>query len=174
MATPIVPINEGMPPPVNLLSNREASLSAREEKAAAMARSWVTGDDPVVRGNDGRVMYRFGGPLPTVVCAPLMVCDIELQAGERVLSLDIGDPRFTVSFALSGSGNAKTVHVRIKPTDTDLVTNVNITTDRRTYVVKLLSRSQDWMPIVAFTYPEDAQAQLVALQVAMAKEERTP
>jgi hypothetical protein len=40
-------------------------------------------------GSNGRVVYTFGAGLPTIVCARLRVCIIELQAGERMM----GEPQ---------------------------------------------------------------------------------
>ena len=40
-------------------------------------------------GPDGKVPYSYGAGLPTVVCAPLRICIIELQLGEKVM----GEPR---------------------------------------------------------------------------------
>jgi type IV secretion system protein VirB9 len=100
-----------------------------------------------------------------VVCAPLYVCDIALQAGETVNDLDIGDAvRWKVTPASSGSGPDTTTHVIVKPTDTGLTTNLLITTNRRTYSIKLVSREHDWMPSVSFAYPEDARAKWAAFQ----------
>jgi type IV secretion system protein VirB9 len=49
--------------------------------------------------------------------------------------------------------------VIIKPTDIGLVTNLVITTDRRAYTIKLVSRREDWMPRVSFFYPDAVQQQ---------------
>jgi P-type conjugative transfer protein TrbG len=61
--------------------------------------------------------------------------------------------------ATQGSGTGAITHVIIKPTDIGLVTNLVITTDRRAYTIKLVSRREDWMPRVSFFYPDAVQQQ---------------
>jgi type IV secretion system protein VirB9 len=113
------------------------------------------------------VVYTFGTSLPSIVCAPLHVCDIELQPAETVNDINAGDPvRWKITPAFSGSAEGKTTHVIVKPTDTALTTDLIITTDRRTYVLKLVSRRNDWMPVVSFSYAEDVHAQWAAYKVA--------
>ena len=83
-----------------------------------------------------------------------------LQAGEAVNDLNVGDSvRWKITPATQGAGDSLITHVMIKPTDVGLVTNLVITTNRRTYIVKLLSRERDWMPRVAFDYPDDPAPQ---------------
>lgn len=155
------------PPPVNLLSNKNATLTPREKQALALSRSWVGNATMPARGDAGAVMFTFGATLPSVVCAPLYVCDITLQPGEVVNDINIGDAvRWKVSPATSGAGPNATTHVIVKPTDAALSTNLVITTDRRTYVLKLVSRQKDWMPRVAFHYPEDTEAAWAAYKAA--------
>ena len=54
-----------------------------------MSEKWRTENNAPAAGPDGRVLYSFGAGLPTVVCAPLRVCIIELQAGEKI----VGEPQ---------------------------------------------------------------------------------
>jgi type IV secretion system protein VirB9 len=84
-------------------------------------------------GADGRVLYSYGAGLPTVVCAPLRVCIIELQAGEKLAGEPhIGDSiRWNVSPAMFRHGDAATTVIVLKPQIAGLETNLLITTDRR-------------------------------------------
>lgn len=108
-------------------------------------------------GKDGRVLYTFGSGLATVVCAPLRVCVLELQQGEQVVGEPhIGDSvRWSVQPAVSGAGNSVTNMVVIKPKEAGLDTNLVVPTNRRTYYVRLLSRQNEYLPLVAFAYPDD-------------------
>jgi type IV secretion system protein VirB9 len=63
-----------------------------------------------------------------------------------------------VSPSQVGEGPTATTHITVKPTDTGLTTNMIISTNRRNYTIKLVSRKDDWMPLVAFSYPEDEAA----------------
>lgn len=154
-----------MPPPIPLLSP-SAPLDAKERQAATLARRWRSRAQMPTPGEDGVVRYIYGATLPSVVCAPLMVCALELQPGEVVLPpVTLGDSvRWKVMPAISGEGAGRTTHVMIKPTDAGLVTNLVLTTNRRIYTVKLVSTQREWMPRVAFSYPDDMQGQWAAYQ----------
>jgi type IV secretion system protein VirB9 len=134
------------PPPINLLSP-SAQLNAKEKQAVALAR------------------FLYGATLPTVVCAPLQVCDLALQPGEIVNSVNVGDKvRWNISPGVSGSADGRVTHLIIKPADAGLVSSLVIETDRRTYAIKLVSTQHEWMPLVAFNYPDDLQRQWSAYQ----------
>lgn len=157
------------PPPVNLLSGTDSTLTTRETKNVATARRFIDGPsdqgrDLATEGAQSSVVFRFGGPMPSVVCAVGYICDLALQAGEVVNTVAVGDPvRWKITPATSGSAGAITTHVVIKPSDIGLSTNLLVTTDRRTYSLKLVSRKDDWMPTISFTYPEDEAAQWAAV-----------
>ncbi len=180
MAVPVPAIEmedgyDGPPPPVNLFSGTDSVLTAREESNVATAKQYITGPAPLTDlaapGEAGTVVFRFGAVMPSVICAPLYVCDIALQAGEAVSSVQVGDAmRWRVVPAISGAGSAQVTHVVVKPTDIGLSTNMLITTDRRTYQIKLVSRKDDWMPSVSFSYPEDEAAQWAALRLQADKQ----
>lgn len=168
--TPAV-VRAAPPPPVNLLSGRNAKLTHRERKALDYSKEWIDGTGAVGRGANGSVTYRFGGPIPTLVCAPLQVCSIDLQPGETVNQIDVGDGvRWMISPASSGPNSATVTHVVVKVTDSDLTSSLLINTDRRTYTIKLVSRMHDWMPHMNFTYPEDEAQRWAQLRSSEAKE----
>ncbi|WEV50252.1 P-type conjugative transfer protein TrbG (plasmid) [Acinetobacter sp. ESL0695] len=147
--------------PINYLNNSNPVLNPKEVKGTEMANEWVNRNDIPGRGDSGSVVYQFGASLPTVVCAPFYVCTIKLQKGEEVSKLDVADQvRWKITPSLVGSGDDQTTYLIVKPTDSNLATNLTVATDRRLYVIKLLSRINDWMPIVSFQYPEDQQRAL--------------
>lgn len=154
---------ERTPLPLNLLSGRDARLTHTEKESLTVSMDWINSSQTPAHGEEGRVVYTYGATLPSVVCAPLHVCDITLEPGEVVNDINAGDPvRWKISPAISGSGEHKTTHVLVKPTDSALTTNLDVSTDRRMYVIKLVSRANDWMPLVAFAYPDDPQASWAA------------
>jgi type IV secretion system protein VirB9 len=55
----------------------------------------------------------------------------------------------------SGTGDAEQIHVLIKPLAADISTNIVINTDRRTYLLDLMSSAKDFMPSISFSYPDD-------------------
>lgn len=148
-------------------SARNPTLTAQEKAALALARQWRNPDaqgGPPVAGPDGMVRFLYGAQQPSIVCAVLQVCDIELQAGEQVNSIHLGDAaRWLVEPAVTGSGAAEVQHLVVKPLDVGLETSLLVTTDRRTYHLRLRSHRTAFMPRVGFTYPEEAQAKWEAL-----------
>lgn len=143
-------------------SKNNPKLTEQEKAAIAIAKRWSagtpTGIKPVA-GANGSVRFLFGAQQPSIVCAVLQVCDVALQPGEQVNSIHLGDAaRWTVEPAITGRGPMETLHLIIKPMDVGLETSLIVTTDRRTYHMRLRSHRTQYMPQVAFTYPEDSLA----------------
>jgi P-type conjugative transfer protein TrbG len=158
-----------MPPPVRLMSP-SAPLNAKEQQAVALARRWANRNEMPHVGEDGVVHFMFGATLPTVVCAPLQVCDLALQPAEIVNNVNVGDKvRWNVSPGMSGSPAGQVTHLIIKPTDAGLVSSMTIETNRRTYAIKLVSTQDSWMPLIAFDYPDDTQRQWSAYRQNVAR-----
>ena len=148
----------------------DLKLTATERQSVALSKRWMNSGAAPAVGDNGAVVFTFGVSMPTVVCSPLHVCDVALEPGEIIHDIHTGDRvRWKVYPAITGSGATQTTHLIIKATDNALATNLNIATDRRTYVIALVSRKADWMPLVAFAYPEDSQAAWVQYQAAQAK-----
>jgi type IV secretion system protein VirB9 len=108
-------------------------------------------------GKDGRVLYTYGAGLATVVCAPLRICVLELEPGEKITGEpQIGDSvRWIITPATSGRGSQETPMIVIKPKQAGLDTTLLVTTDRRAYYIRLVSKADDFLARVAFAYPED-------------------
>ncbi|MGC1586606.1 MAG: P-type conjugative transfer protein TrbG [Rhodomicrobium sp.] len=154
------PTLDGPPPRTPLFAGPQAPLTPKEAKGVRIGKEWAGNRAGPGRGDEGATVFLFGSTLPTIVCAPLYVCDLALQEGEAVNDLNVGDSvRWKITPATQGAGESLITHVMIKPTDVGLVTNLVITTNRRTYIVKLLSRAADWMPRAAFDYPDDPATQ---------------
>lgn len=136
-----------------------ASLDGKDRQGVQLASQWMKHQAEPMAGDRGRVVFAYGETLPTIVCAPLRVCDMALQPGEAVKSVKLGDTiRWKISPAKSGPEDNETTHVIIKPTQANLETTMMIGTDRRTYHVRLVSHKAQWMPYVGFQYPEDTAA----------------
>jgi P-type conjugative transfer protein TrbG len=135
----------------------ELPLSPGAQAAVRVGEKWLTDTTSPTPGSDGRVVYSFGAGLPTMVCAPLRVCIVELQAGERLVGEPhIGDAvRWNVAPALYGNGESATTVVILKPQESGLDTNLLVTTDRRAYYLRLISKPEDYIARVAFAYPAD-------------------
>ncbi|GAA0309810.1 hypothetical protein GCM10009087_19830 [Sphingomonas oligophenolica] len=102
------------------------------------------------------------GAIYHVYTAPERVTDIALQPGEVLGSVASGDTaRWVIGDTSSGNGAEKRAHVLVKPFAAGLVTNLVITTDRRTYHLALSSAAGAAMSALSWTYPQDA---LIALR----------
>lgn len=130
------------------------------QRALSESNQWAENPDAMpMRDAGGRVLFPFSQSAPTIVCAPLHVCDIELQAGELVQGTPhIGDSvRWKISPALSGTDEKRVTHLIIKPTEAGLDTNLIIPTDRHTYHIRLVSSTTRYVSSVGFFYPEDQE-----------------
>ena len=135
----------------------DVTLSPTAQQAVEFSASWRAQKNGAAPGPDGRVLFAFGAGLPTVVCAPLRVCLIELQPGEKLVGEpQIGDSvRWNVAPATYGKGDESTAMLVLKPQMPGLDTNLLITTDRRAYYVRLVSKAEDYVSRVAFVYNDD-------------------
>lgn len=135
-----------------------ANLEPKDKEALKLAAAWIKHPITPKRADNGTVIFSYGESLPTIVCAPLRLCDIALQPGETVKHVRLGDTvRWKTSPASSGPEIAPTTHAIVKPLEANLETTLLITTDRRTYHLRLVSDKKNWMPQVAFEYPEDQE-----------------
>ena len=139
-------------------SHNNPKLTPEEQTGIGIADRWrassATGTKAVA-GTDGSVRFVFGVSTPSILCAVLQVCDVALEPGEQVNNLNVGDPRWTVEPAITGSGPKEVQHLIIKPQDVGLDTTLVVTTNRRTYHLRLRSHRTKFMPYVTFIYPTD-------------------
>lgn len=143
-----------------------AELNPAAVSATEVSHQWESGAAMPTPGADGRVVYIFGQGMPVMVCAPLRVCAIELQAGEHLQSQpQIGDSRrWEITPVLSGSGLDETPLLIVKPIETGLETDLIVSTDRRTYVFRLVSDPARFVSRLAFQYPGEDSAKWAAFQ----------
>jgi len=137
----------------------DVALNATGTEAVLLSREWTESHNVPLPGKDGRVVYPYGGGLPVMVCAPLHVCILELEPGEKIVGEPhIGDSiRWEISPTASGSGPDATPLVIIKPRIAGLDTTMVVPTDRRAYYVRLESKPNEYVARVAFSYPEESQ-----------------
>jgi P-type conjugative transfer protein TrbG len=147
--------------PTGLQLKTDVPLDATALEAVQVSQKWRDEKAATAAGSDGRVMYTFGAGLPTIVCAPLRVCMIELQAGEKIEGEpQVGDSiRWNISPAVYGTGDQSTAVIVLKPHVSGLDTNLLVTTDRRAYYLRLISKPEEYVARVAFQYPDDDNAE---------------
>lgn len=154
---PTAASSAALPAPAGYKPRLDLHLGQTAQEAVQMSEKWMAEHNQPSVGQDGRVLYTFGAGLPTVVCAPLRVCIVELQAGEKLVGEPhIGDSvRWTLSPAAFGSADSSTSVIVLKPQSPGLDTNLLVTTDRRAYYLRLLSKPEEYVARVAFAYPDD-------------------
>ena len=120
------PAQPQLPPPPKDLHPKDVPLNQIEREAVRVSERWRGEGTQPAAGPDGRVLYAYGGGLPTVVCAPLRVCIVELQAGEKIVGEPhIGDSvRWNIAPAMYGSGDQSTSVIVLKPQSPGLDTNL--------------------------------------------------
>ena len=134
----------------------------RVNRANAAARVQPVRDGFI---NAVQVYPYSAGALYQAYTAPGEITDIALQEGEQLVGtgpVAAGDTvRWIIGDTESGTGPTKKVHILVKPTRPNLMTNLVINTDRRTYLLELRSTEKTYMASVSWQYPED---QLIALR----------
>jgi len=145
------------------ISKTNVRLNSKEWEALKLSKEWINRKINPVMESNGRLVYIYGATMPTIICSPLMTSDLELQPGENVNDVIVGDTaRWLVVVGQSGTPGREATHIIIKPLDAGLVTTAVITTDRRVYHLKLVSRRKGYNPYVSFIYPEDQKKVLEA------------
>lgn len=147
--------------PKGYLPRTDVPLNPTALEAVRVSEKWRGSENAPASGPDGRVLFSYAAGLPVVVCAPLRVCIIELQPGEKITGEpQVGDSvRWNISPAMYGQGEDTTSVIVLKPQEPGLDTNLLITTDRRAYYLRLVSKPQDYIARVAFSYPQDENNQ---------------
>ncbi len=116
--------------------------------------------------NDGRwpvyrtaelVLYPYGEePEPVIDCEPLRTTDIQLQSGETITDVAMGDTeRWMATPAASGDPRNAVPHLAVKPQAPGIGTNLTIYTTKHIYHVLLRSRGSRAMQEVEFYYPDE-------------------
>jgi len=130
-----------------------------DPQVQAAMRAWKSGQPaPIIRTTEF-IQYPYGLTEAIVTCEPLRVCDVELDTGEEIQNVSIGDTsRWLVHPAFSGARENLTPHVMVKPAEYAITTNAIVTTNRRTYYLGLVSKAKGdpgYVRRVKFYYPQD-------------------
>jgi P-type conjugative transfer protein TrbG len=156
----------------SLLGGQEPELNAQERAGVQITEAWRQRSyESMVSqaGTTGSVLFKYDQSYPSIVCAILQVTDIELEPGEVVTQVNLGDTtRWSVESAVSGSGSEQTQHLIVKPRDIGLTTSLVVTTDHRTYHLMLVSDGKEFMHSVRFVYEHAQPASTAAPLVAPA------
>lgn len=161
-------------------ANAGTKYNELEDAAVVQARIWQAGGKAKpIMSSDGKIIFAFGQSMPKLTCSPTRACDVEMQAGEKVKKVILGDK---VNWEWQGAESIErglTIqHVVFQPRDNDVESNVIITTDRRTYHMKLFAPKHEgvYLNRVGFYYPQDLvqdwEEKVWAAEAAQIKEEK--
>lgn len=154
-----------------VLTGSNPSLTPQEQAGLAHVEQGTIAGSAPVAGANGFITFPYGVNQISIVCAPLHVCDVALQPGEQVNSVNVGDNvRWSIEPALTGSGAEEVQHVIIKPREVGLETSLVVATNRRAYYLRLRSHKTRYMPQVAFSYPEDSAVKFEMLKARQQRE----
>ncbi len=136
------------PPPLNLVT--EAEPKAEAPPAPPTAEQVLAAQSPEVRQaikehdksgdwaiyrTPGYTLYPYNqGPQPAVDYEPLRTSDIQLQPGETITDVAIGDSeRWMATPASSGDPRNPVPHLAVKPQAPGIQTNLTIYTTKHIY-----------------------------------------
>ncbi len=93
---------------------------------------------------------------PILACAPLHLCVVQLEQGENINNIELGDSaHWAVYTALMGTASRGSYQVAIKPLQGNISTDLVITTSKRTYNFGLVSKMGQPTQVVNFYYPQE-------------------
>lgn len=148
-------------------------MTSEELKATYQSGEWQKGSGIVTRGTEGKVVFLYGQGQPSIICAPLQVCDIELEPQESIKDVLLGDSvRWSVEAASSGEGRGETIHLIVRPTEPGLHTSMIVTTSKRTYHIRLRSHENRYMARVGFSYPNALSKDLATVNARLGGSDR--
>ncbi len=121
----------------------------------AYEKYMATGNAEAIKG-DGFITLPFNPyNRPIIQCAPLQLCQIILEKGEKINAISLGDSmRWMTDKIYTGTAENGSWIVILKPTALDISTNLTIATDKRVYNLGLLSKN-GVSPVVNFWYPSE-------------------
>ncbi|AVA38363.1 P-type conjugative transfer protein TrbG [Cupriavidus metallidurans] len=129
-----------------------------DDAVLAQAKRWQSGEKAkALMSSDGKVIFPFGQAMPKLTCSPSRACDIEMEPGEMPRKVVLGDSANWTWEAADSIEKGRTVnHVVVQPKDNDIESNLIITTDRRTYHIKLYAPKTEgvYLNRIGFYYPE--------------------
>jgi P-type conjugative transfer protein TrbG len=159
------PKPEALPPP----TGAEILAAQPSQVRDAIKEYEQAGKWPVYR-TLSYVLYPYDeGPQPELDCALLRTTDIQLQPGETITDVAMGDTeRWMATPASSGDPRNPVPHLVVKPQAPGIKTNLTIYTTKHIYHMLLRSHGRA-MQEVEFYYPDEVLAAMKDADAAAAK-----
>ncbi|OIN82954.1 TrbG/VirB9 family P-type conjugative transfer protein [Francisella sp. TX07-6608] len=117
-----------------------------------------TGQADNLQGNGIKTLSYSPYDIPLLECSPMQLCKVILEKGELINSINFGDQtRWKESTAYIGNeqaGDGSWV-IMIQPNQSNISTTLDISTDKRMYRFKVISRAKIISQTVNFWYPQE-------------------
>src|SRR6202795_5250410 len=158
------------PPPLNLVTEAEPKpdappapptaeqvLAAQPPEVQEAIKEHDKSGDWAIYRTPGYTLYPYNqGPPPALDCEPLRTSDIQLQPGETITDVAIGDSeRWMATPASSGDPRDPVPHLAVKPQAPGIQTNLTIYTTKHIHHLLLRSRGSHAVQEVEFYYPDE-------------------
>ena len=135
------------------------SFSQQEYKSIQMAKKWINGNSRIKKQKDGFLGFYYDDSMPSVICKPLNATMIKLGKGEVYKTLRTGDIK-RWKFDVVEKATEDRTFILVKPEKSEIMTNLIIFTNQRTYNIKLISSSSNWTPSISFIYKNGSQTNI--------------
>lgn len=159
----------------HVLAKDSQHFNNLEDAAVQQAQIYQRGGKAKpIMSTDGMVRFAYGQSMPQLTCTPSRICDVEMEPGENIIDVALGDNiNWKWSSAKSREKGKTILHVVIQPVDNSLETNAIIYTDKRSYHLKLVSlvKEGSYLNHVGFYYPDNMVAHLEEENVKDVKED---
>ncbi len=113
-------------------------------------RHYFHGRYPLVKLNDGELLFPYGITTPTVFLRVRRLTLIKFPQRTQILSVTVGN---SANFKFKKINNSTGDYLTLKPNQPELRTTMIVTTINKLYYFNLVSTKQRYMPIVGFYFP---------------------
>ena len=124
----------------------------------AYKRYQQTGQLETIRSKNGSwVTYPYSSTSkPIIACSMYHFCIVELEAGEKLNSYSLGDTvDWKTNAFVTGEGKTASISIQLKPVKSHLSTDLTISTNKRTYLIGLVSKKGANTTVLRFYYPKE-------------------
>jgi type IV secretion system protein VirB9 len=150
-----------LPTPADILASQPPFVQQAIKNKAGSAR-WPT------YHHGSTIIYPYDADsTPVVSAAALRTTDVQLEGGETVTDVALGDAqRWMASAASAGDPHNATPHIVVKPEISGIDTNLTVYTTRRIYHLELRARGRAAQE-VEFYYPDDTLREMAQAEQAL-------
>ncbi len=113
-------------------------------------KHYFHGKYPMVKLNDGELLFPYGITTPTVFLRVRRLTLIKFPRRTQILSVTVGN---SANFKFKKITNSTGDYLTLKPNQPELRTTMIVTTINKLYYFNLVSTKHRYMPIVGFYFP---------------------